>query len=159
MKKLFKNGIFLLTIVSLFFACNSGEADLKKKEIGGAPVEILAENKTDVKMSVEGMVCAMGCAKFIEDKVASLEGIVESSVDFEEGTAYFEFDKTALSSEQIEDFINSIHDGQYKAKITSLEKMEEQSSSEDSEESLSSVGERVNINFPQLFTYFIKRIR
>ena len=124
--------------------------------------DLLAENKAEVEMNVEGMVCAMGCAKFIEDKVADLNGIVLSQVDFENGKAKFEFDKTELTAQEIEEYINNIHDGQYKAKIASSKVIEaevETSSNED-EESLGSVKERINnISLPKLFTYFLKSIR
>ena len=122
---------------------------------------VLAENKAEVKMNVEGMTCAMGCAKFIEEKVAALDGVVLSNVNFEEAKATFEYDKTAVSPEKIEAFINNIHDGQYKAKIAVNEsvEMEVESNSGEQEESLSSVSERIdNISLPQLFTYLLKRM-
>lgn len=123
--------------------------------------ELLAENKKAVDMEVEGMTCAMGCAKYIEDKVAGLNGVVLSQVNFEEGTAHFEFDETALSSEEIESFINEIHDGQYKAKIAEkkeAEETEEEDDSSDEDETVASVSENLNFSFPELFTYFLKRL-
>lgn len=130
-------------------------------------LELVAENKSEVNMKVGGMTCAMGCAKFIEDKVAKLSGVILSQVNFQEGTAHFEFDKTALSSEEIEDFINEIHDGQYTAEIMVGDETEEaeeeeeadDSDAEDSEESMVSVVENVSISFPELFTYFLRHLR
>lgn len=123
---------------------------------------VLAENKAEVKMKVEGMVCAMGCAKYIEEEVASLEGIALSKVNFEEGAATFEYDKTTMSPEKIADFINNIHDGQYKAKIAVNETpdIDVEGSSNENEESLGSVSERIdNISLPKLFTFLLKRLR
>ena len=126
--------------------------------------EVLAENKVEVKMEVEGMTCAMGCAKSIEDKVGDLDGVVASSVNFEDKIATFEFDKTTTSPEKIQEFIGNIHDGQYSAKpvenedANSEEKLDTDENT-NKEKSVTSVSERINISFPELFTYFIKRIR
>jgi len=161
-----KRSIFLLgTVVMLAVSCSqkpeqieiSASVDAEVNE----PKQVIAENKSEVDMEVKGMTCAMGCAKFIEEKVAGLNGVVLSQVNFEEKRAHFEFDKTQTSSKEIEQLINDIHDGIYEANIiddhsTSSDELEETSNDE---ESLSSVRERLNISFPELFTYFIKRIR
>ncbi len=171
MKKLVQFTLVTLVVV-LLGAC---QTEPKQVEISTAEVEaksdikktaILAENKSSVDMKVEGMVCAMGCAKFIEEKVADLDGIVFSEVDFEEGMAHFEFDKTALNSDEIKTFINEIHEGQYKASIADVEELEEEideaveeDDNTEAEESVISVRKHVNISFPELFTYFLKRLR
>ena len=111
-------------------------------------------------MEVEGMTCAMGCAKYIEEKVGGMEGVVASTVNFEEKIATFEFDKTTISSEAIQEFISNIHDGQYKAKIAvSDSNVEIEDKDAEAEEATVSMSERIDISFPQLFTYFIKKIR
>jgi Cu+-exporting ATPase len=163
--------ILTLLLLSFFFftACNQ---EPKTIEIASesSNEKVIAENNQQVDMKVEGMVCAMGCAKFIEDKVANLDGIVISNVNFEEGTAHFEFDEGLLSSEDIEDFINEIHDGQYKATIAEAsamkdaevmeeEEIEEMEEGSSETESLGSVSERIDFSFPEIFTYFLKRLR
>jgi len=170
MKKL----LFLsFSIAVLFIGCgdsNTSSNDAELIEIGpaqkGNQKEVLAENKVEVKMEVEGMTCAMGCAKYIEEKVGGMEGVVASTVNFEERIATFEFDKTTTSPEAIQDFISNIHDGQYKAKLASPDEVstpeenEEVETNDDSEEEIvASVKERINLSFPQLFTYFTKQIR
>lgn len=154
-----------------FVACNSTEQSKTEAKEEIVKTEILAENKTEVKMEIEGMVCAMGCAKYIEDNVADLNGIVASKVDFESAVATFEFDKTAMSAEEIETFISEIHDGQYKAKIllgqeveTSTEEVEKEatevkSKATEEESSISAVREKINFSFPELLTYFLKQLR
>ena len=160
MKKLVQFlGVSILTI-SLLNSC--GSVPEQKTIAADSKVdktEVLAENRAEVKMEVEGMVCAMGCAKFIEDKVGNLNGIVASNVDFEEGTALFEFDKTTVSSEEIEKFINDMHDGQYKARIATSEVIIEEEESEEEKETIASVRERIDITIPGLFSYLIKVIR
>ncbi|MEX2379229.1 MAG: heavy metal-associated domain-containing protein, partial [Vicingaceae bacterium] len=126
----------------------------------------------EVKMEIEGMVCAMGCAKYIEDKVADLDGIVASKVDFKAGLASFEFDKTTMTAEEIQSFISEIHDGQYKAKVLSDQETElpaeekemetpaaEEPKVSKEENPISAVKEKINVNFPELLTYFLKQLR
>lgn len=158
--------IFILSgfIGLVIFSCQNPEiktinTDTKTAETSDSKV-VLAENKASVDMKVSGMVCAMGCAKFIQDKVSKLDGVVLSEVNFEEESAHFEFDKTTTSAEEIEKFINDIHDGQYSAKIAEQNKVKIEEGKTDSKESksLGSVSESLNFSFPQLFTYFLKRI-
>ena len=96
-----KSVLFALAIcVSLlvFESCESA----KEESAEGVKTEVLAENKESVQMKVDGMVCAMGCAKYIQEQVADLNGVVASNVNFEEGSAVFEFDKSVLSATEIE---------------------------------------------------------
>jgi len=164
MKRLLFAIICSASILLGFNSCNSAPEEkaipVKLDATAENKMVVPAENKEKVKMKVDGMVCAMGCAKFIEEQVADVNGVVSSEVDFEEGIAIFEFDKTATDAKKIETFINEIHDGQYKAIIS----MDEGATIEDdnateNKSSLSSVRERFTISFPELFTYFIKRLR
>ncbi len=155
--------ILFSTLITITVACNNTTPEVKaipvaEKEEASSPKEILAENKVAVEMKVEGMVCAMGCAKFIEDKVAEVDGIASSKVNFEEGVAYFEYDKTILKESEIVSFINDIHDGQYKAKIIEEKEITEEEVDTSEEESLTSVVEQFNFSFPELLTYFMKRL-
>lgn len=135
-------------------------------------VTTLAEEKlATVEMKVDGMVCAMGCAKFIQDKVAEQEGVKESKVDFENETAYFTINENAITAEELEKFIDEIHDGQYDATITEAILDQEEEDSEQEEESIEEeeeteedeavvqVAKKIqNISFPELLTYFMKRL-
>lgn len=168
MKKLF---ILSVSISALFASCGDFSGVEKEAEVieipnseNDAKPEVLEENKVEVKMEVEGMTCAMGCAKFIEEKVGDMDGIVASSVNFEDKIATFEFDKTTTSPEKIQEFIGGIHDEQYSAKPLNDDKINSEENLDtdentNKEESVTSVSERINISFPELFTYFTKRIR
>lgn len=118
--------------------------------------------KATVDMKVDGMVCAMGCAKFIEDQVAELDGVIKSEVVFEDGIAKFEFDKNVISSNELEQFIDEIHDGQYEAEILTGNEQEQPSKSNTSngeDEEVVAVSEKFQISFPQLLSYFLKSLR
>jgi len=161
-KNSFKSLIAVLVILVLAACQNSPHA----QEIQEESTEQIADNTAQVDMKVEGMVCAMGCAKFIQDAVAGVEGVVLSEVSFEDEQAHFEFDGNMLTAEEIKDMINDIHDGQYTAEILTkenneVEQVEESINKENKEEDeLSSVQQqRINISFPELFTYFLKTLR
>ena len=164
MKKLL---VLSFSFATLFAACGDSKTSSAEAEVieinateNKSEKVVLAENKLEVKMEVEGMTCAMCCAKYIEEKVGGMEGVVASTVNFEEKIATFEFDKTTISSEAIQEFISNIHDGQYKAKIAvSDSNVEIEDKDAEAEEATVSMSERIDISFPQLFTYFIKKIR
>ena len=156
---------FLVAIftVLVMTACHNDQLEDKLQE---EPIEQIAENTAQVDMKVEGMVCAMGCAKFIQDAVSEVDGVVLSEVSFTEEKAHFEFDRSMLTAEEIKEIINNIHDGQYAATILAAEDNEpeaiEKSSNNENEEEdeLSSVRQQhINITFPELFTYFLRSLR
>lgn len=154
MSKLSQSVLVLFFVSFTLFAC--------QQAVEEASAEVMEEKLAQVEMKVDGMVCAMGCAKFIEDKVAAHDGVTESSVDFENGVAYFTYNENAVSAEDLEKFIDEIHDGQYDATIskkTELKESEEASSEEVEEESVVQVVNQFqNISFPELLTYFMKRL-
>lgn len=63
------------------------------------------------KIDIEGMTCEIGCAKTIESKVAKLEGVSESKVDFEAKKGTFTYDSNKISEEKIISSINNLLDG------------------------------------------------
>lgn len=159
MKNLSSIVLVLLLSVFTMIACQQAPEN--------GSTEVVEEKLAQVEMKVEGMVCAMGCAKFIQDKVADQEGVTESKVDFESGMAYFTFNENAISAEDLEKFIDEIHDGQYDATIATKGEVKteeiEQELSEDEEESAEKdvvqvVNKFQNISFPELLTYFVKRL-
>jgi mercuric ion binding protein len=47
--------------------------------------------------SIEGMTCAVGCAKTIQEQLASMDGVQKAEVDFEKKIATVEFDASKLT--------------------------------------------------------------
>ena len=80
----------------------------------GASTEIKAENVVTADYSVDGMVCAVGCAATIQNEVSAMNGVALCEVDFDSHKAHIEFDKTQLSEEDIISKIETLADGQYK---------------------------------------------
>ncbi|WP_136667396.1 heavy-metal-associated domain-containing protein [Flavobacterium sp. H122] len=78
--------------------------------------QVKKENKpvADTKkatMKIEGMTCAMGCAKTIENKLAGLDGVQKATVDFDAETASIEYDGAVQSIESLSKTIEGVADG------------------------------------------------
>lgn len=63
---------------------------------------------------VEGMSCAIGCAKVIEGKLAKMPGVKEAKVDYDSKTATVDFDDAKQNPEAIQKMVEEIAKGAYK---------------------------------------------
>ncbi|MGB9663836.1 MAG: mercury(II) reductase [Ignavibacteria bacterium] len=80
-----------------------------------------------IKLRISGMTCEH-CAKTIEKKVSTIEGVISKSVSFSEKEGEFQFDANKTSAAEIINTINSI--GNYKV-IEEIKEVEEYSSNYD----------------------------
>jgi periplasmic mercuric ion binding protein len=69
------------------------------------PTNIAVNAKAE--FTIEGMTCAMGCAKKIENKLATTDGVTSAIVDFDKKLAMVEFDENKLSTESLEAIVKS----------------------------------------------------
>ena len=68
-------------------------------------------------MTIEGMTCAMGCAKTIETKLSGLDGVQKAVVDFDKKEATIEYDGAVQTIETLTKTIEAVADGKtYKVK-------------------------------------------
>jgi mercuric ion binding protein len=72
---------------------------------------IAAENVQTSSFKIEGMTCAMGCAKTIEKELSNLDGVEKATVDFEKKTATVVFDKTVQNQENLTKTVQATGDG------------------------------------------------
>ncbi|KFF18424.1 heavy-metal-associated domain-containing protein [Flavobacterium hydatis] len=111
--------IAALAIASLLFiSCKKNENEAETKEVAtteaAAPKahkEIAAQNVQTASFNIEGMTCAMGCAKTIESELSDLDGVQEAKVDFEKKTATVTFDKTIQNPENLTKIVQATGDG------------------------------------------------
>lgn len=75
-------------------------------EAAASPTE--AMEVVVMEMTIEGMVCAMGCAAVIEKKLNKTAGITKATVDFASKKALVEFNRKALNSTQIVEVVKSV---------------------------------------------------
>jgi copper chaperone CopZ len=73
-----------------------------------------SQYNAQMNIKIDGMHCAMGCAKSIESKLNNIYGI-SALVDFSKSSATIEYDSSLLSEAQIIDVVNTMQDGKFAA--------------------------------------------
>ncbi|UPT72246.1 MAG: cation transporter [Flavobacterium sp. JAD_PAG50586_2] len=111
----FTKSLLTLTIASgLLFSCKDAankpkaenlQTDIKKEVVAAVKPETAS-------FKIEGMTCAMGCAKTIETKLTNLEGVQKATVDFDKKQATVEFDASILTTEKLTKVVESAADGE-----------------------------------------------
>ena len=81
-------------------------AETPKKE-----VVIAAENVQTASFEIEGMTCAIGCAKTIEEELGELEGVQKATVDFDSKKATVVFDKSIQNQDNLTKVVEATADG------------------------------------------------
>ena len=114
---------------------------------------------TQLSLKVDGMVCAVGCAKYIEKQVAKMDGVTSCVVNYEEGTANIEFSGEVTNKDEIVSSITDINEGQYQVEVVELNTIENPGlTSPEARTSAKEKSPKVSFHFPELITYFISRI-
>jgi Cu+-exporting ATPase len=62
------------------------------------------------EFGIEGMTCAMGCAKTIEKNIAKMEGVKSAKVDFDKKLAMVEYDQAKVTPTSLEDAVKKTGD-------------------------------------------------
>ena len=102
--------ILAFAFVSLLtVSCKKGAET--KEEITEKEVVIAAENIQTASFEIEGMTCAIGCAKTIEEELGALDGVQKATVDFDSKKATVVFDKTIQSQESLTKVVEATADG------------------------------------------------
>lgn len=113
----FKKSIVILVLASvLFVGCKEKESKTVSKETTetAAPKvkkEIAAANLQTASFSVEGMTCAVGCAKTIQEDLTGLDGVQKATVDFDTKLATVTFDKTVQTPAKLTKVVEAAADG------------------------------------------------
>ena len=99
---------------TLLFSCK----DTASKPIAGSDktntkkeVAVAAKPET-ASFKIDGMTCAMGCAKTIESKLSKMNGVQKATVDFDKKQATVEFDAAVISPENLSKTVESTGDGE-----------------------------------------------
>ncbi len=102
--------VLLVATSALFVSCKKENNDIKTENKTVSSGVVAKAEKTT--FNIAGMTCAMGCAKTIETKLSSLEGVQKATVDFEKKTATVEYDAAKQSPEKIVEVVEAVADGQ-----------------------------------------------
>jgi copper chaperone CopZ len=110
---------FLLTLSlasSLLFSCKDTASKPAEETKETATTEqkapAVAQKPETASFKIEGMTCAIGCAKTIETKLSKMNGIQKATVNFDKKEAIVNFDAAVLSSKQIVDAVQATGDGE-----------------------------------------------
>ena len=104
--------IFLLSV--LVWSCkNEVQPVTKTVEVE----EIKEVNEIDenamiakAEFNIEGMSCAIGCAKTIEKKLSEMEGVKTAKVDFDKKLAMVEYDEAKVTTSSLEETVTKTSD-------------------------------------------------
>ena len=62
------------------------------------------------EFTIEGMTCAIGCAKTIEKKLAGMEGVKSASVDFDKKLAMVVYNEAQVTPELLTETVSKVGD-------------------------------------------------
>jgi Cu+-exporting ATPase len=71
------------------------------------------------KISINGMVCAIGCASSIQKKLNQTSGVISATVDFKSNTAWIVYNSENIRLESFTEIIKSVNDSY---NVTNIEK-------------------------------------
>ncbi|MGS2725820.1 heavy-metal-associated domain-containing protein [Psychroserpens sp. BH13MA-6] len=118
----FKHILAIVFISTAIVSCKNDQSpEVKtvetKAEINTNAAKKLDPNATYAKaeFGIEGMTCAMGCAKTIEKKIAKMDGVKSAKVDFEKELAMVEYDEAMVTPTSLEEAVAKAGDT-YKVK-------------------------------------------
>lgn len=109
--KITKAILSLVLVTALFFSCKKEE---NKTEAGKETVQKVATpavKPETMTFHIEGMTCAVGCAKTIEEKLSKMNGVQKAVVDFDKKQATVNFDLDKLTTEDIVKAVEATADG------------------------------------------------
>ncbi len=95
--------ILALFMISFVVISCKNESSPETKTVEVASEEVKEKvlnpeaNYVAAKFEIDGMMCAMGCAKVIEKNIAQMDGVKTVEVDFESKTARVEYDEEMVN--------------------------------------------------------------
>jgi len=113
----FTKTILMSAFIGLMIIGCKQTASEPKAETDGATASAATKTSVDpakletASFTIEGMTCAIGCAKTIEKELAETEGVQKASVDFDKKTATVEFDNSKQTPETLTKIVEATADG------------------------------------------------
>ena len=113
MKTLKHISLVLLFCIAFNSCKNETTPEVKTVEVETAKKEkVLNQNATYAKaeFGIEGMTCAVGCAKTIEKKLAKMDGVKSATVDFDRRLAMVEYDEDMVTPTSLTETVTKVAD-------------------------------------------------
>lgn len=112
MKKI-EHILAVILVSILAFSCkNDVKPEVKTVAVETETVKELDPNATYAKaeFTIDGMTCQIGCAATIEKKIAKMEGVKSSVVDFDKKLAMVEYDEAKVTPSLLEKTVTGVSD-------------------------------------------------
>ncbi|MGM5469052.1 heavy-metal-associated domain-containing protein [Flavobacteriaceae bacterium LMO-SS05] len=113
--------LLLIAVVFVFTsACKQNAApEIKTIETESADLVTYTADPNAVyakaEFNIDGMTCAIGCARTIEKKIAKMDGVKFAKVDFNNKLAMVEYDQAKVSPKTLEETVSNVGEA-YKVK-------------------------------------------
>jgi Cu+-exporting ATPase len=111
-----KNICIALILALVISSCkNEAQPEVKTVDVEVSKKDVaqnLDPNATyaKVEFGIDGMTCAMGCAKTIEKKMAKMDGVKSAKVDFDKRLAMVEYDEAKVTPKSLEETVTKVAD-------------------------------------------------
>ena len=99
---------------TLLFSCkDTASKPMSESDKTNTKKEVAVAVKPETaSFKIDGMTCAMGCAKTIESKLSKMNGVQKATVDFDKKQATVEFDAAVITPENLSKTVETIGDGE-----------------------------------------------
>ena len=105
--------VILLICVAVWSCKNETEPEIKIIKTSESLIKTKIDNDkilAKAEFNIEGMTCAIGCAKTIEKKLAKMDGVKSAKVDFEKKLAQVEYDESIVNTSSLENTVTKVSD-------------------------------------------------
>ena len=105
--------VTLLICVAVWSCKNETEPEIKIIKTSESLINTKMDNDkilAKAEFNIEGMTCAIGCAKTIEKKLAKMDGVKSAKVDFEKKLAQVEYDESIVNTVSLENTVTKASD-------------------------------------------------
>lgn len=96
----------------LFISCKQTASAPGEKTVAESKSTINPEKLEKATFNIEGMTCAIGCAKTIEKELSETDGVQNATVDFDKKEATVSFDSSIQNPESITKIVEATADGE-----------------------------------------------
>lgn len=108
-----KNSLTLFLLMITLVSCKKNEP---QKNLGATTTEtkkpIAANAKIETaSFTIDGMTCAIGCAKTIEKKLNETEGVQTATVDFDKKLGTVSYDSALQNPDKLKAIVEAVADG------------------------------------------------
>ncbi len=102
--------LILVVTITLLSSCKKAETKIVTQANETKTISADAKLAT-TSFNIEGMTCAIGCAKTIEKELSRTSGVKSATVDFDKKTAKVEYDSNAQTPESLVELVEKTGDG------------------------------------------------